>query len=63
MFDPELQFRIETWTERDSIEQCLAVLSDLVLARQCFDICRARFPKKRMTLRHGARVIMNSDQR
>jgi len=42
------------------VEQRFAQFSNLVLARQCFELARARFPNKRLTLRKATHVILKN---
>jgi hypothetical protein len=57
-----LPYRIELWGEADgaAVERVLARAFSMPLARAIFRAARSEHPDRRITLRHGARVIADS---
>jgi hypothetical protein len=58
----ELPFAVDIWSEsKSTIEARIATFGDLTLARECFHTCKARYPGKVLTLRHGMQVILSNE--
>jgi hypothetical protein len=57
MMDEDLEFKLEIWDERGNIERLLARFAVVMVARGAFEIALREYPDRRLTLRHGARVI------
>jgi len=53
-------WKVEQWSERDAIERVFAICDRLDVGLAAFDASVAAYPDKRITLRHGARVIRDS---
>ena len=56
----ELDFKVEQWSERDSIERVFAICDRGDVGLAAFEASVAAYPDKHITLRHGARVIRDS---
>jgi hypothetical protein len=56
----EHEWKVEQWSERDSIERVFAICDRLDIGLAAFDASVAAYPDKHITLRHGARVIRDS---
>ena len=57
----DFHYRIDLWDDADKrIEQVIAFVSDLVVARAAYDAAIQAKPGKRITLRQRARVIEQS---
>jgi hypothetical protein len=56
--DDELPFKIEQW-DRDGnqIEHVIASAANVIVGRSAFEAARRQYPKARLTLRQGIRVI------
>ena len=57
--DEELPYSIELWSE-DSIERVLARAFNAALAHAIFNAARNEHPGRRITLRHGLRIIADT---
>jgi hypothetical protein len=55
--DRDLEFRVDMWDGRDNLIEVLAKCSRLSVGISAFMAARAAYPRDRLTLRHGARVI------
>jgi hypothetical protein len=61
--DDDLPFKIERWSEGyDRLEETLAEVADLLLAKAVFEAAVRRQPGKFILLRHKARVIQKSPE-
>ncbi|HEX4637593.1 MAG TPA: hypothetical protein VH189_15520 [Rhizomicrobium sp.] len=59
----ELPYFIELWNETDSqVERVLARASKVSLARAIFKAALAENPGRRITLRHGSRIVSDGPQ-
>jgi hypothetical protein len=56
----ELDFRVEQWSERETIERVFAICDRIDIGLAAFQAAVAAYSDKRITLRHGARVIRDS---
>jgi len=56
--DEDLPFKVEEW-DRDGnqIERVIARAANLIEGRSAYDAARRQYPKARLTLRQGIRVI------
>ncbi len=56
--DDDLPFKVEQW-DRDGnrIERVIARAANLVMGRSAYDAALRQYPKARLTLRQGVRVI------
>ena len=51
-------FKIYAWDGAGNrIEEELAAFDNQIVAARCFDLCVRYYAKRRLTLRHGARVL------
>jgi hypothetical protein len=51
-------FKIHAWSsDGNRIEEELAAFGNQIVAARCFDVCVRYYAKRRLTLRHGARVL------
>jgi hypothetical protein len=59
--DEDLPFKVEEW-DRDGnrIERVIARAANLIVGRSAFEAARRHYPKARLTLRQGIRVIEDS---
>lgn len=57
-----LPYRIELWhvDDPDTVERVLARAVNARLARAIFDAARREHPGRRITLRHGSRIVADS---
>lgn len=60
--DENLIYSVEVWESGDSnsVERVLARAFNLTLARAIFAAARDEHPNRRITLRHGTRIIADS---
>ena len=56
----ELPFKVETWTKNGNIDRLLAMASNLLVARGAYDAAVALYPQAQISLRQGARVIVET---
>ena len=57
----DFHFRIDLWDDQDRlIEQVIALVSDLAVARAAYEAAVKAKPGKRITLRQRARIIDKS---
>jgi hypothetical protein len=60
----DFTFRVEIWDDTgDSIGEHIAGVDDLEVAEATYRAAVARWPTARITLRQGARVVLESEQR
>ena len=61
--DDELPYFIELWNEAASqLQRILARASTISLARAIFKAAIAEHPNRRITLRHGSRIVADDPQ-
>jgi hypothetical protein len=56
--DDDLPFKVEQWDpEGNQIERVIARAANLIVGRRAFEAACRQYPKARLTLRQGIRVI------
>jgi hypothetical protein len=51
-------FKVHAWDDAGArVEEELAAFGNQIVASRCFDVCVRYYAKRRLTLRHGARVL------
>lgn len=63
MRDEDLDYQVELWDSRGGIERLIARVAILSAARAAYEASVAYYPGRPITLRHGARVIADSEKR
>jgi hypothetical protein len=58
----DLKFAVEVFDERGELKEVLGRLHDLDAAREAYQACRTKYPKKILYLCHGGRILRRSDQ-
>lgn len=60
--EEELPFRVELWQDGEggAVERVLARAANVQLARAIFRAAQSDHPQRRITLRRGARIIVDS---
>ena len=60
----DLPFAVELWDEPNAaIERVIARASNQQLARAIFDSARKEYPERRVTVRRGSEMLLDSTQR
>ncbi|MBN9601799.1 MAG: hypothetical protein J0G33_02590 [Afipia felis] len=63
MFSPsrdevhEMQWHVNQWSEKDSLERKLCISANPTLAIAAFDAAVQEWPNKRLTCQHGSRIL------
>jgi hypothetical protein len=57
MFDSELQFSVELWSNDDVLEETIAKARNLLIGRGAFEAATKLYPARRTLMRHGARIV------
>jgi len=50
-------FKVEFWTRNGSVERTMAICDNVIVAGAAFEASCAEYPRERITLRQGARVL------